>query len=194
MPLASLFALNILADALQLKNVGDVIMTTLISVYGHTTIDSKDKNGFKSYWTPDMPAGIVGPATGVNLAYQKLPHTSDFRRLLVHLFADSTYDFDSHCAQEPPPHPAFVVAVGKLFATRWVEDLDPSTGSMAIKYANTLIIRAFDHCIFGQRALLDLELMCVVMRVDAFILDELGVIEQTTIRKHGADKYLAMDV
>ena len=120
-PFTSLIALYILADALQVRHLKDLIISTLVNVYGHQYSDAHEKSGYNLYWTSTRPEGLTRPATGINMAYQMLPTNSHLCQLLVRLFCDSTTDIAYHHAEEPL-HPAFLIAVGSEFADRWMAD------------------------------------------------------------------------
>lgn len=121
LPFASLIALYILADALQVPRLKDAVITALVEVYG---ISSRVKMGSKMYWGVNRPGGMEGPREGFNIAWETLPEKSKLCQVLLRLFCDNTagIDFDGKTCF----HPRFVVAMGNLFAERWLNDL-PAT-------------------------------------------------------------------
>lgn len=119
-PFESLIALYILGDALQIRKLGDHVVSTLIHVYSHNTTAPAKRSGYKSYWTSARPQKLVAPVIGINMAYDALPQTCCLRALLVTLFCDSTSDIGYHCSHGQRLHPDFVVAVGEEFADRWL--------------------------------------------------------------------------
>lgn len=119
-PFGSLIALYILADVLQVQKLPDLIVSTLIHIYGHENESSASNTGYRSYWRPCRLQELSGPTMGINMAFQALPQSSRLRPLLVHLFCDSASNISYHCSQGQQLHPDFVVAVGEEFSNRWL--------------------------------------------------------------------------
>ncbi|KAF6241679.1 hypothetical protein HO173_000390 [Letharia columbiana] len=122
LPFASLIALYILADALQVPRLKDAGITALVEVYGFS---STDKGHCKMYWAADGPDDVGGPMEGINMAWETLPKESNFCQLLLQLFCDNTdgiYDAGDGISY----HAGFVLSMANLFAYRWVNDLPPT--------------------------------------------------------------------
>lgn len=119
LPFASLISMYILADKLQIPRLKDASITALIEVYGMSSTVSRAPEG-KALWTADG----MGLFTSMNMAWNTLPSESKLCQVLLHLFCDNTAGIElSGDDGNIGFNPTFAVAMGNLFAKRWLQKL-----------------------------------------------------------------------
>ena len=123
LPFASLVALYVFADALQVQNLKDCITSALIDVYGFSSGLDSGRFGFNSYWTDSRPAQITGRIAAINMAFRALPRNCNLCKLLVQLYCDSGDGIECY---EEPLDSEFLMAIADEYSNRWIEDLPTS--------------------------------------------------------------------
>ena len=115
LPFNSLIVLYLLADKLQVTRLKDASITALVEVYGiSSAIRWKEQ---EEDWK------------GINMAWETLPTTSNLCQVLLHLWCDNSAGLEDADEGEgegegvASPHFEFVVALGNLFAKRWLDRL-----------------------------------------------------------------------
>ena len=121
LPFASLIAIYILADKIQVPRLNDASITALIEVYGisFTVLQAYDGKKIWSAALPEIPGD--GLTEGLNTAWKTLPTKSHLCQVLLHLYCDNTTGIKPD--SEGEFHPGFLAAMGVIFAQRWRKNL-----------------------------------------------------------------------